>query len=176
MSVHDRATAANRLSTNDFSFHSGDMTMTQVAEPGTLNVDPSMEDALRRLVLDEGLSLRAVRDLRWQDIHWDVHAVVLRPPCSRRCLIGLALSLPESALRPHRHLSPSTVETLNSLCERDIMRKVRSGLSWYPTEPVLTTRDGQLLDGAQLAQWGSELNAHANGREWGATPPFESSP
>lgn len=134
-----------------------------------------MEDMLQRLVFDEGLTLETVRDLRWQDIQWDVRAVILRAPCARRCLIGLALDASEEILRPHRHLDESTLNALTSLRQRDIMRKIRMGLSWYPSEPVLTTREGHSLSCSGLQQWRDGLISHASGPEWGATPPFGSS-
>ena len=140
-----------------------------------LNVERSVEDALKILVFEDGLALDTVRDLRWNDIRWDVNAVLLRKPCSRKCLIGLALNLPERGHGFHRHLSNSTLTALTSLRQRDVMRKIRLGLSWHPTEPVFTARDGQCLQSPHLEQWRDGLVSHTSGPQWGATPPFAAS-
>ena len=99
------------------------------------------EEIIDRLACDD-VPPDVIGDLRWTDIDWSSGAVVLRRPCAHRCLVGLTLGLPDSRTHRHRHVAPETLSALRSLRDREILRRLREGFSWYPSDPVVTTRSG----------------------------------
>ncbi len=107
----------------------------------------AMTEGVIALLSADSLTTDAISDLRWNDIDWSTGSIIVRPPCAHRCLVGLTLGLPERRTHRHRHVSPQTLAALRSLRERDMLRRVRDGKSWFPTDSVIC-------------------------RPWGTTPPF----
>ena len=120
----------------------------------------SQTDTLIRRLDDDGVPLEIVGDLRWHDIDWASSALRERKPCGHRCLLGLTLGLTDRSPFRHHHLSSATMFALASLREREFLRRVREGASWYPSDPVLTTRDGRRLHGADLPLLDEALADH----------------
>lgn len=102
----------------------------------------AMTEGVVALLIADSLSTDAISDLRWHDIDWLTGSIIVRPPCAHRCLVGLTLGLPERRTHRHRHVSPETLAALRSLRERDMLRSVRDGKSWFPTDSVITRPGG----------------------------------
>ncbi len=102
----------------------------------------AMTEGVIALLSADSLSADAISDLRWHDIDWSTGSIIVRPPCAHRCLVGLTLGITERRTHRHRHVSPETLTALRSLRERDILRRVRDGKSWFPTDSVISRAGG----------------------------------